>query len=94
MNRIKESTVGKLHNQLISFFELDKESIITSHSIKKNYINDVLDWVDLRIMLYNEYDVKIPLKDLKGANSLHFLSGLINHYIKLQTQPIRLGKAS
>jgi acyl carrier protein len=94
MNRIKESTVGKLHNQLISFFELGKESIITSASIKKNYIKDVLDWVDLRIMLYNEYGVKIPLKDLRGANSLNLLSGLINHYIKLQSQPIPLGKAS
>ena len=94
MKRSKLSTVGKLDSQLRTFFELQNPTVIESTELMNNYLFDVLDYIDLRILIFDTYGVKIPLQDLKGASSLHLLSGLINHYVAIKQQDSQFSQAS
>lgn len=77
-NTLKKVT--KLDRHIRNYFELEIPASLVTGSIKNHYRFDSLDYVDLRIMIYGMYDVKIPVHQLKRMKSIYDLSRLIDRH--------------
>ena len=82
----KEQIIETINNFLIDEFEVEPEDIILENNIHETLDLDSLDYVDLVVVIQNNFGFKLTAEDFKGVESFEDFYNMIETHLQKFTQ--------
>jgi acyl carrier protein len=79
----KEEIISKINNLLVTEIEIDEEQISPDAELKKDLGIDSLDFVDLFVIIENNFGFKMKAEEMSGVKTLQdfydYIAARVNH---------------
>ena len=82
----KEQIIEIVNDFLIDEFEVEPDDIVLKNNLHETLDLDSLDYVDLVVVIQNNFGFKLSAEDFKGVDSFEDFYNMIEEHLQKHTQ--------